>query len=159
MGLGKLRLRHCSKFYLFFDGGGRLLSSKWVGSASATGYYELIECSLGRKVTVHHREQVEWSDFEAHMRSWIDSHSGFVFDRGSVFDLVWRFFVFRNDRYLAINYDPLTVYSTLDMNNPSRRSVAAGMIEEIVAKPGDAGQFWNSKATEIISNYAHWFAD
>lgn len=159
MGLGRLRLRHAPKFYLFFDGGEKLLSSKWISTPSSTGYYEFTECQLGRKVVVHSKEHVEWEDFEGFISSWLDIHRGMVFDKGVVFDLVWKFFVSRNERFLSLNYDPMTIYSTVDLSNPSRRSVAAGIVEETLSSACEAGHFWSSKASEIMSNYAHWLSD
>jgi hypothetical protein len=157
LGLGKLILRHASKFYVFFDGGERLLSCKWIHAPSSTGYYEFVECELGRRVVVYSKNQVDWSDFEGFLGSWLDSHSGLLFDKGAIFDLVWRFFVLRNERYFSSNHDPLSVYMTMDLKNPLRRSLAADMIEEM-SSSGAPATFWNSKASEIMSNYAHWFA-
>lgn len=158
MGLAPLVLRHSSKFFMFFDNGARLLSSRWINSANSMGYYEVCECRLTSVVAVDSKERVEWSDFEKFIDGWLNSHSGLVFDRAKIFDLVWDFFVRRNDRFLSVNYDPALVHSTLDSSNPDRSSAAMDMVQEIMSMNCDAGRFWNDKAQEILSRYAHWFS-
>lgn len=157
LGLGKLILRHASKFYVFFDGGERLLSCKWIHASGSTDYYEFVECELGHKVVVHSKDHVDWSEFEAFLSSWLNLNSGLLFNKGEIFDLVWKFFVLSNEKYFSVNHDPLFVYSTMDLKNSLRRSLAADMIE-MMSSSETPTKFWNSKASEIMSNYAHWLA-
>lgn len=153
MGLGKLFLRHTPKFFLFFDSGRKLLSSKWVGSSNSLGKYELIECSLGNVVGISHKTECEWSSYEKALDDWLHSHSGFVFEKDRVFGLVWSFFVSRNDQFLSDNYDPFLVYSTLA---PSGLDAARKMSED-VSRLGV--HFWRGKFGEILGNYAYWLED
>lgn len=158
MGLAPLVLRHSSKFFVFFNDGAKLFSCRWINSSSSLGYYEACECRLTSVVAVDSREKVEWDHFEKFMDGWLRNHSGLVFDRARIFDLVWDFFVRRNDRFLSANYDPLLIYSTLDASNPGRSSLAMDVVQEILSMDCDAGRFWESKAQEILSRYAHWLS-
>lgn len=158
MKLPSLRLRHASRFYLFFDDGRRLLSSKFINSDGSTGHYEFRRCILGSKVVVEKKEDVEWDRFESFLEDWLLQNSGFVFDESKVFDLVWRFFVVRNDRFLAANYDPLLIHSSLDPLNSARGSAAMEIINEISLNDCDAARFWKLKASEILSRYGYWLS-
>lgn len=156
-GLRRLRLRHSSKFFLFFESGERLLSCKWMQGSS--GYYEFCECRLGSGVVVLKREEVEWDRYESHLDGWTRSHEGLVFDKREVFHLVWRFFVMRNERFLAANYDPLTIYDTFEGEMSERTISAMNIVEDAAALNIEIGNFWKNKASEILSKYAYWLSD
>lgn len=156
-GLGRLRLRHSSKFFVFFESGNRLLSCKWIQGSS--GYYEFCECILGSSIVVLKREQVEWDRYESHLQGWIGSQKALVFDEKEVFHLVWRFFVMRNERFLAANYDPLSIYDTLEGEVSERKTAAMNMVQEVKAMNVEIGNFWKNKACEILDKYAYWLSD
>lgn len=155
MGLGKLRLRHSSRFFLFFEEGERLLSCKWIRNSSC-GHYEFYESIPGRVVVSVRREEVEWDEYESFLSRWLCSHGGLVFGRPRVFDLAWLFFVRRNDRFLSSIFDPSTIYRTVDPSNPLRSAAALDLVDLISSKDLEVARFWNSKSGEIISKYAHW---
>lgn len=156
MGLGRLRLRHSSRFFLFFDGGEKLFSCKWVSSNSSCGHYEFSESVLGRAVSLIRRDQTEWDEYEGFLSGWLLSHGGMVFDRAMVFDLAWLFFLRKNERFLSSRLDPSVVYATVDPFNPSRFSAASDLVEKISRMDIGVSGFWSSKAGEIVSKYAHW---
>lgn len=158
MGLPKLILRHASKFFLFFNDGDRLLSCRWIHSSNSCGYYEFSECILEKNVKVVRKESVEWDCYEDFLFGWLSSHRGFVFSKDKIFDLSWVFFVRRHDHFLASNFDPAKIYDSLDASNDNRIIVALELVEKISNLNVEAYDFWNSRAGEIISRYAHWFS-
>jgi hypothetical protein len=155
MGLPALRLRHCSKFFLFFNSGSDLLSCKWIQEGSS-GYYEFCECKLGKTVKVLKKDKVEWDGYEAFLKGWLDCHGGLVFDKTKIFNIVWEFFVVRNDKWLSSQYDPFVVYDTLSGDERIRMLRAMDIVEEILKSNTNVSTFWNGKAMEIVSRYAHW---
>lgn len=156
MGLGKLYFRHSSRFFLFFEGGDRLLSCKWIHSDHSCGRYEFVESALGRTVSSLRKDDVEWDGYEDFLSGWLLSHDDLVFGRSRVFDLAWLFFVRRNDRFLSSMIDPVVVYSTLDPSNPSRAASALELLDRISRINLEVSRFWDSKAGDIVSRYAHW---
>lgn len=153
MSLDCLFLRHSSKFFLFFDNGEKLLSVKWIESNS--GYYEFVECILGKTVKVSLKTQVDWHDFENFFSKWLLSHNDFVFDKEKILHLVWVFFVVRNDLFLSENYNPILIFKTLDLNSNSIKLINK-ISEEISSSNCAAASFWKNKAQIIISNYSYW---
>jgi hypothetical protein len=150
MGLQKLFLRHSARFFLFFEDGDKLFSCKWIHNNSSCGHYEFCESSLGKSVSRLRSEEVEWDEYEVFLSGWLRSNGGFVFERAKIFDLTWSFFLRRNDRFLADSLNPMLVYESLN---------APATALDLVSKTGlEAAGFWNSKASEIISKYAHWLA-
>lgn len=156
MGLGRLFLRHSSRFFLFFDDGERLFSCKWIHNNSSCGHYEFSENILGRTVSLVRRDEAEWDEYEDFLAGWLGSHDGLVFDRLKVFDLSWMFFLKRNDRFLSSNVDPSAVYATVDKSNPLRSVAALDLVGRISSSNLEVARFWNSRSSEIISKYAHW---
>jgi hypothetical protein len=159
MGLGKIFLRHTNKFFLFFEGGDKLLSVKWVNVGASSGNYEFFECILGKTVKVLSKQDVEWADYENFLSSWLSSHAGFVFDENKVFLLVWLFFVKRNDRFLSDNFDPFLVLSSVDLKSESAASAAKKILNKMRSCRSPAVHFWDNKANEIINKYAFWLSD
>lgn len=155
MGLGTLHLRHSSRFFLFFHGGERLFSCKWVRNSSC-GHYVFSESVPGRVVVSARRDEVEWDGYEDFLAGWLRSHDGLVFGRTRVFDLAWLFFLRRNDKFLSLNFDPSEIYSTVDRSNSLRSAAALDLVGRISAMNPEVAGFWNSKSGEIISKYAHW---
>lgn len=155
-GLAPLRLRHCSKFFLFFGPDNNLLSCKWIQNGSS-GYYEFCECFLGKSLKVLKREKVEWDLYETFLENWIESHEEeIVFDKTKVFNLVWEYFVASNDRLFSLSYDPVLVYETLSGDEKARMVCAMDLVGDILESNPQLARFWNGKAMEIISRYAHW---
>ena len=155
MGLEKLFLRHSSRFFLFFEDGDKLFSCKWIHNNSSCGHYEFCESSLGRSVSRLRSEEVEWDEYEAFLAGWLRSNGGLVFERAKIFDLTWSFFLRRNDRFLASSMNPMLVYESVKASNKTRSATALDIVSEASL---EAAGFWNSKASDIISKYAHWLA-
>lgn len=153
MNLDFLCLKHSSKFFIFFDNGDKLLSVKWNNSNS--GYYEFVECVLGKNVKVFSRTNVDWHDFEKFFSKWIDSHDGFVFDKKKILHLVWIFFVIRNDAFLSERYNPITIFKTLDLNSDSLNLIKK-ISTEISSSNCRSSLFWKNKSESILLNYAYW---
>ena len=154
-GLTPLRLRHCSKFFLLFGSGKNLLSCKWIQNGSS-GYYEFCECFLGKSLRVLKREKVEWDSYETFLEDWIKSHEGIVFDKTDIFNLVWEYFATSNDRLISLSYDPVLVYETLSGDKKARVVSAMNLVDDMLKSNPQLAKFWNGKAMEIISRYAHW---
>lgn len=150
MGLGPLFLRHSSRYFLFFESGRKLLSVKWLGSASSSGRYEFLECALGNVVKVLETDNSEWAYYEKFLSDWLSNHGGFVFEKDRVFGLVWKFFVTRNDLLLSQKYDPFLIHSTL---GDSGVGLARKVADEMSDGPDS---FWHGKTGEILNHYAYW---
>lgn len=154
MGLDPLVLRHSSKSFLFFEGGEKLLSIKWVGLPNSSGIYEFFESGLGKTIKIHRKFDVEWSSYESRLSSWLSENSGFVFEERKVFGLVWNFFVLSNERLLSESHDPFLVFSSMDpCGSPD---LAKKILARVLARDARASRFWEQKPRMILEKYAYW---
>lgn len=149
-------VRHVQKGFLFFDEDKKLLVIKWTKIGNQPGFYEISECLLSERIKTLKNSHVSWDEYEQYLDEWIRSHDLFVYNSNEIFDLVWSYFLRRNDKLFATNYDAEEIYETINKNNEQRVLNSFYFLEKITERHPDLANFWNSKASDIISKYSHW---
>ena len=149
-------VKHVSKGFLFFGQDCRLLVIKWSQPGPHPGDYEISECVLGKRVKVLGHQNISWDRYEDYLLSWVSEHDDFVSNKAKIFHLVWEWFLRRNDKFFADNYDPIEIYSTIDATDSDRIINAMSFLEKLSKKQPQIFNFWNTKSSEIIAKYSHW---
>jgi len=158
-GLSFPHARHETKGFVFFNGGRDLLSIRWTQPGPHPGSYEISECVLESRIRSTKNSSVSWDEYEDFMQGWVSSNEGIVSCSTKVFDLSWQYFIRRNEKILAKNYDPVEIYATVDEDNPSRMASASVLLSTMQSKNPVEFNFWHSKAINIISSYSYWTAE
>lgn len=152
-------VRHVQKSFLFFDQENKLLVIKWTNQGNHPGYYEISECLLDSKIKTIKNNHVYWEQYEEFILNWLDCHNLLVSDKSEVFNLVWQYFLRRNDKFFSENYDPIEIYETISQKDSKNILNAIDFLEKISDKHPAVFDFWQKKASDVISKYAYWMLD
>lgn len=157
-----LRLNYAkcvSRGFLYFDGGSKLLSIQWVSPLPHPGYYEISECVLGRSCHKLKSDRVEWNEYEPYLLSWLHQERNIVFDKSSVFDLTWNYFLRRNEKVMLDTFPVSHIYKTIDKDNSSRIMDCVELVHRLDALKPEVANFWRNRAFDLVALYCYWFAD
>jgi hypothetical protein len=154
-----LPILYVQKGFLFFDEDKKLLVIKWMKQGPHPGFYEISECKLDNKIKTIKNSYVNWDEYEKYLTNWIRSRDQIVSSSSEVFDLVWQYFLRKNDKTLAENYDSFEIFETVNEKNSKRILNAVCFLEKLSKKHPSIADFWSSKANDIISKYSYWLLD
>jgi len=150
-------VRYVGRGFVYFEGGGRLLSVRWIEAGSHPGFYEFEECLLGRSQRVLSSTRVVWDDYESFFGDWIlRQGDGIVLGRADVFRLSWAYFLRRSERFLIKNFPLSDIYGTVEGPDADAFSNCLGLVERIQRVDRSVSAVWEREALGIVSNYCFW---
>lgn len=151
-----LPIRYVQKGFVFFDEDKKLLVIKWMKQGPHPGFFEISECKLNNKVQTINNSYVGWDEYEDFLKKWLNNHDQLVSEPNEVFDLIWQYFLRKNDKIFSENYDAFEIFETINEKNSNRLLNAICFLEKLSKNNSNLVDFWNQKANEIVSKYSYW---
>lgn len=151
------KVKFIKKGFAFFGEQNLLLVIKWIQEGNHPGFYEISECSLEKRIITLEIKNIMWEEYENYIINWASSHS-IITNREVIFNLIWEYFIRKNEDFFIKNYTIDEIFKTIDEKNSDRVLSCIQLLDDISLKNKNIYNFWVEKLTEVINLYCHWLA-